>query len=668
MRRLLVQIAAQVFGPAAVHGTAVISIPQKLLATCPRWLLLATGAALLSAGTIYGCFTVFSRSMSPDEGYLMITVQSFLAGHGLYDTVFTHYGPFYYAYEWLLHSVLRVPLTHDATRLACVFHWMLAAALLGLAVRRATKSSLAGAVMFMAAVVHLARMADEPGHPQEVVVLLLALAVLAMSSGAGKAGRFLVLGILGAALAFTKINVGLFFVAGVLLTIWSGSPVRWSRGLLHWLVVAGSACLPVLLMRQHLGAEWCRNYCAVAIVGIVAALNVSRRNATPREVDGRAFALIGLGLLMGSMACLIVAFSTGSSWRGLMDGLLLTPMKMSGVALLPLPVPNGALVNAGVSLGLALASKFWLQSAIGQRWLVGLKGGFGVLGGLWLAGDANAELVWLLPWVWLVAIEPAPRADEGGQRHFWRTFLCLTAAWQALQAYPIAGTQMTTGTVLLVVACIVCLADAAQLLGARASLKWRLGSFSRQRVALIQAFAALLLLGIFINIWCKLPDVRRQYDRLIPLGLPGSSLVRMDAETVSMYRELSAYLASHCDAFVTYPGINSLYLWTGQQPPTHINSTGWGQLSHAQQNSILDRLKHSSRPLLVVVEAAVRSWGNPGPEAIQPLIRFVREDCRPIARLGRFVILQPLNNDPSPPDKSEPDGQSMTSVDPLSRP
>ena len=278
------------FGRAAVLGIAVISTPNKSLVQWPRWLVLATGAALLLAGTIYGCFTVFSRSMSPDEGYLMITVQSFLGGHGLYDTVFTQYGPFYYAYEWLLHGVLRVPLTHDATRLACVFHWMLAAALLGLAVRRATKSLLAGAVMFMAATVHLARIADEPGHPQELVVLLLALAALAMSGGVGNSGRFFALGIFGAALAFTKINVGIFFLAGLLLTIWCESPVRLTRGVLHWLVIAASACLPVLLMRRHLDMEWCRNYCLVAVVAIVAVLIVSRRDAAQRDVDWRAFA------------------------------------------------------------------------------------------------------------------------------------------------------------------------------------------------------------------------------------------------------------------------------------------------------------------------------------------------------------------------------------------
>jgi hypothetical protein len=657
-----------VFGSAAVVGIAVISNPNTSPLPWPRWLVLATGAALLLAGTIYGCFTVFSRLMSPDEGYLMITVQSFLGGHGLYDTVFTQYGPFYYAYEWLLHTVLRVPLTHDATRLACVFHWMVAAALLGLAVRRATKSSLAGAVMFMAAVVHLARIADEPGHPQEVVVLLLALAVLALSGGAGKSGRFFALGMVGAALAFTKINVGIFFVVGLFLALWCESPVRLNRGPICWLIIAVSACLPVLLMRRHLGLEWCRNYCLVAVVGIVAVLIVSRRNAVQREVEWRAFAQAGLGLLMGSLVCLAVAFCTGSSLQGVVDGLLLTPMKMSGVALLPLPVPSGALVNAAISLLLALAAKWWLQKEAGQRWLIGLKGVFGILGGLWLAGSASAELVWLLPWVWLVVIEPAPEGEEVGRRCLWRTFLCVGAVWQALQAYPIAGTQMTTATLLLVVACVVCLADAVESLDARDWLTRRFLSFTPGRVALVQAFTALFLLAVFINGWCKLPEVRRQYDSLIPLGLPGSRLVRMDAETVGMYRALSEYLDTHCDTFVTYPGINSLYLWTGQLPPTHINSTGWGQLSHAQQNTILGSLKKSSRPLLVVVEAAVRSWGNPGPEAIRPLISFVREHCRPVARLGRFVVFEPLQTRPLPPHDLEADGSSVTSVEPLSRP
>src|SRR2546421_12694306 len=86
----------------------------------PRWMLGSAGVLFLAVAVTYAFYIVFSRSMSPDEGYLMITVQSFNEGNALYDTVFTHYGPLYYAYEWFVHALLTIPLTHDATRMLCI--------------------------------------------------------------------------------------------------------------------------------------------------------------------------------------------------------------------------------------------------------------------------------------------------------------------------------------------------------------------------------------------------------------------------------------------------------------------------------------------------------------------------------------------------------------------
>src|SRR6187455_434715 len=129
-----------------------ISNPNSSL----RWPLLLTTVAALLISVAYTFYFVFSQSMSLDEGYLMITVQGFNSGHALYDDVFTQYGPFYYFYEWLLHAVLRIPLTHDATRLLCTFHWMAAAGLFGAAAWRITRSTLAGLFVAMQSLVHLA--------------------------------------------------------------------------------------------------------------------------------------------------------------------------------------------------------------------------------------------------------------------------------------------------------------------------------------------------------------------------------------------------------------------------------------------------------------------------------------------------------------------------------
>ena len=95
-----------------------------------------------------------------------------------------------------------------------------------------------------------------------------------------------------------------------------------------------------------------------------------------------------------------------------------------------------------------------------------------------------------------------------------------------------------------------------------------------------------------------------------------------------MYRELARYLERECDTFVTYPGFNSLYFWTGKRPPTHLNSTGWGQLSHPQQERILASLRQAQRPLLVVVAAAAESWKNGAPEPILPLVQNTKTSAR----------------------------------------
>src|SRR5687767_6048463 len=97
-----------------------------------RTVLGAMVLVICGLGVMYAFYTVFASPLSLDEGYLMITVQSFLQGEPLYDSVFTQYGPVYYIYEWVIHRAFAMPLTHDATRFLCMFHWLASAALLGL--------------------------------------------------------------------------------------------------------------------------------------------------------------------------------------------------------------------------------------------------------------------------------------------------------------------------------------------------------------------------------------------------------------------------------------------------------------------------------------------------------------------------------------------------------
>ena len=602
---------------------------------------LITGLVALAAlgiALIYTFHFVFSRSMSLDEGYVMITVQGFNGGHALYDSVFTQYGPFYYFYKWLLHTVVAIPLTHDATRLLCVAHWLIASVILGAAAWRMTRSKMAALFVATLSVAHLSTIANEPGHPQELVVMLLALGTLAATNV--RRWTFETLAVVAAALAFTKINVGAFFAFALFLAMRCHAADRFARGGWNWLLVALSAALPWLLVRQHLSVESWRDFSLVVTSATVAALVIARRERdVATSIAARSFPIAAAAFLLFSVVVISITLLTGTTWKGLLDGLILTPIKMPRFALLLIDLPRPALISAFASLAVVA---FVLRRRHEPRVTTAvavLKGAFAITGALILFGSAKNQLGYLLPWVWLIAV---PGQNEmNRQAQFPRTFLCLAAAWQSLQAYPIAGTQVTLATFLFVLGYGVCLADALRALARLPQLNAILVRLTPSTRTLGHAFAGAALLFLFANAWCKLPQVRREYASLLPLNLPGSRLVRMNEEVTTMNQQLAQYLGSECDTFVSYPGINSLYFWSGKTPPTQINSTGWGQLTHAQQRKILGSLQQVRRPKLVVTEAMMKSWGTPYAEPIRPLVRYVTEECQPVKRIGRCLIFEP---------------------------
>src|SRR5262249_29799706 len=142
---------------------------------------------------------------------LMIAVRGLLNGEPLYDRVSTLYGPAYYSLQWLLHTVAFLPVTHDVTGIVCVAHWLASAVFLALAAARMTRSVLLASFVFVQAILHLTNLSGEPGHPQELVVVLLALGALVAAGNWRSAWTPIWMGTIGAALALTKINVGVFY-------------------------------------------------------------------------------------------------------------------------------------------------------------------------------------------------------------------------------------------------------------------------------------------------------------------------------------------------------------------------------------------------------------------------------------------------------------------------
>ena len=617
--------------------SGAISTPSR-----PRWLVGVAAVLLLGVAAVYAYYIMFSRPLSLDEGYLMITVRSFNEGQPLYDSVFTQYGPLYYFYEYILHGWLAVPLTQDATRLVGIVHWLAAAALLGVTGGTLMRSAFGGLFVFAQAMAHLTRLADEPGHPQELVVVLFGIALVLVARAERRSELLMFLAGLAALLAFTKINVGIFFGFALLLAIACHSDDRFTRGAGKWALLLVCAAVPFLLMRRHLAAEWCRNFSIVVAGATISSLLVASRFATPQQPRPDRLFKVAVPFVVVAAVLTGLALASGTTLNGLINGLLVVPLKMPDVALLPLPLSNLVLLNVGASLAFGVMVVVRQPDRRAHNVVNVLKALYGIVGAFLLIGNAAAQLAWLLPWTWLVLVPPQSGNQTFLEHNFARVFLGLAAVWQSLQAYPIAGTQMTVATTLLVVSYAVCLSDALPAAQTSFHLRERLTArFTPRQLKFASALPFIVLLGLFADVWCKLPAARREFARLPLLDLPGSRRVRVDAELAGMYRELADYLRAECDTFVTYPGINSLYFWSDKQPPTHLNSTGWGQLSHVQQEHILGAWQKAKRPMLVVVADRADAWASYAPPQLAPLIRCVREDCREVKRIGRFILFAP---------------------------
>jgi len=614
------------------------------------WVWLSCASILLLVALAYAFYTTFSQTLGLDEGYLMITVQSFLEGHPLYDVVFTQYGPVYYVYEWLLHRALSIPLTHDATRWLCIIHWLSAAALLGVVGRMMTRSLVAGLFAFSQGVIHLAHLGREPGHPQEIIALLLALGIVAANRIDKRAG-LPALGALAALLLFIKPNVGIFFAAALFLAFYFHSN-RSGAGASGrtWLLIAACALLPFLLMRRHVMFEWCRNYSLVAAFGIVAAALTARDFANHQLALRRCITAV-VALVAVAIVFAGIAMFTGTSTAGLLDGLLLTPLRTPDIAILQLRVPNAAVFNAVTALLVAMLASATAGNARRDVLITLLKLCFVVASSLVLIGQPSAQLMYILPWVWLVAIPGCNGAiPHTLATSFPRVFLSLAAAWQSLQAYPVAGTQLAVGSMLLVVATTVSLADALLALRIPERLRTVAAHWRPLLASACQGLAAIAVIAFFGLVWCKLPVARRNYAALPKLNLPGADLVRTDTAMVQRYQALAQYLQANCDTFITCPGINDFYFWTGKRPPTHLNPTTLSILTARQQEQILTALRGAEKPLIVILDSIVNDPGGRGSGSIRVLFEALRNEYVEVHYIPPFKIYALKRvRDPQPP-------------------
>jgi hypothetical protein len=573
-----------------------------------------------------------------DEGYLLVTVQQYLQGLPLYDDVYTQYGPVYYMWQWVLHRLLQIPLTHDATRVITLVVWLAGSALASVPVWLLTKHAVFTAIGVAVAFFHLTQLTFEPGHPQELC-LLGVMGVVAAAMWRLVRRRHLgiptsvALGVLVALTVLTKVNVGAFLAGAVVLGL--ATSLRGSREktvIVAVLAVAAVLAVPALMSRHLLRGDITAFVVIVWSALLAALVAGSRDRDAMGAVTARDVLAWAAGAAIAATGVVAATTALGTSWGALIDGLVVRPLELPGVFGGPPPVPWLAAVAAPVWPLVALCRQRGVP--VVQRWLPSLTLALGLV--LFLLSTVKAYgplLAYGLPFAWLAlgdaSLDPSERAA--------RRILVFAAVFAALQVYPMPGTQIVVGTVFLVPVALVAMVDAEREIRARRATPTAPRSFLRRAVLGTLAVAVAAILGIRVN------DL---YERGTPLGLPGARAVRTTEADAARYQWLSMNLREHCDRFLTAPGLNSLHFWTGIPPVSTFNTTAWQVLLDDEQQA---RVVAAAAPVerLCVVWHPLQMGFLPGAAATRPLFAWLVREFEPRACIGGWELRTRRGSDPT---------------------
>ena len=220
-----------------------------------------------------GFWLLFSTlALYDDEGYILISAREYFGHGGLYESVYSQYGPAFYVLADAVQHLARSPLDHTTARLLTLGLWLGAAAGCAILVHRQTASRLLAGFTLTATFFYLYFIIDEPFHPGSLICFLLALTLGVITELVDRgrlAGAAAVTGATAGLLVLTKINVGAFFLAGAgawaVLNATAGRRRRAAGGAVAAALVLLAGVLMLALRREG----WVQVYLALFAVGTV---------------------------------------------------------------------------------------------------------------------------------------------------------------------------------------------------------------------------------------------------------------------------------------------------------------------------------------------------------------------------------------------------------------
>jgi hypothetical protein len=601
---------------------------QNLFRTvCVR---LMQGGIVLAAVFVmlrFGKFLLARPSnISDDEGDLLLTLQHYFAGGHLYTQVYAQYGPFYFLIQKAIFGLLHLPVTYDAGRLVFFGYWVLASLLGGIFVYRVSKnvtlaSAAALAVMWLERV-----MTFEPNHPEQmVIVLLMAACVLSVNPGPMS---FLLLGAVGAALCFTKINVGIFFLSAALIASVSVLPAGRLRKVGCYLLVGAMAAGPIALMHHFLSA-WARGFCLLGIIAGVSVMLAAMHAKVDLPNEVRALRFISIGAAAMAILIGVAAKADGVSFRTLVNAVVVLPLSQPGIFAIAFVLPKAM---AGIVLVLAacIARLYYWVPERGPHagWVDVLKCVAGLLviallvrRGISISGIRSfgfAITYALLP----LALLPRKGGRWKGSEFFPRIFVTALAAMEILQAYPVAGSQVNIGAGPFLLWGFVCVYDGTGgLLELFPEMKdWQVP------VAEVSMIGAVVLAAVVFAM-SRHGFLRASYPNPAS-SLQGTSSLHLAPELEAGFETLSSDIQTNCKVLFTMPGMGGFNFWSGVPTPDGFNMDAWMRaVPLGEQQQTLEELESNPSACVLVRREDLAIWGVPeGGVDTLPLAHYIDYD------------------------------------------
>ncbi len=561
--------------------------------------LLFTTLAATGYWMLFASFAVYD-----DEGYILLSARDYFARGHLYETIYSQYGPAFYALWDVFQHVIGQPVDHTWARLATLAFWIGTATCCALLVRRQTRSGSLSLFTLAATFLFLYFITDEPFHPGSLICFILA-ASLVITARLIDLKRLsaaaVVVGCTGAFLLLTKINIGVFYFVSV--TVWAmtnASSERVRRTItpiapVLFIVMAGT------LMHTLIRETWIQVFLALFAGGAVSLAISTKGEALFTRRHAATF----------SAAAVVLAFSIlfsiwfrGTSAAGLLEGVILGPLRHPGNYSYPVDWRPGSVIVAGLSLVLAGFHRWIcrrLSNQAADRLLIGLRiatgsalvVGFALLINFRAVGAIFSYVAPLI-WIWTIPLQSIETTT--GNRAT-RSLLATILLLQFLHAYPVGGSQESWGVFLFIPLVALGLGDVRLWLLSRSSSKTMI--FARWSTV-----STLLVVVVLAKTSWTAFHARRRYAAGVPLELPGAAQLRLPELQAASYRILSINAAVHSDLLFSMPGMFSFNLWTGLPTPTDKNTTLWFTLLNDQeQQAIIDVLERTPRAVVIGQES-----------------------------------------------------------------